>query len=437
MVSATIFHENFKTTPFWWEAFHPSPGSDEQVPTTTTIAIIGAGYTGLATARELHELGIEATVFDAEEPGIGASTRSGGLVSGAVSIKPPIIADEGTDQKNLAMMSDAHLGLEWLEYLIDTENINCGWTKKGLFIGAWSKKHLSKLQDRANQLNQATPCNARTILRDQQREYIGSDFYHGGLYVENAGHLHPALYYEGMLNACKSRKVTICGNAAVQNLKSVSSGWLLKTSRGDCRADEVVIATNGYTGDLTPDFKRRLIPLRAYIITTEKLDPMLAASLSPGNSSFTDSKRITSFFRLWEPENRLVYGSRMRWRDISPDRMAPLLYSSMLERFPQLAGTKITHAWTGSVALTLDERPHIGDLKGMHFALGCNGAGVSNMTYLGTQLARRIAQTHNYQCAFDDNTFPIHPLYTGKQRWALPVIGNLLRFRDWWDRQGK
>ena len=57
------------------------------------------------------------------------------------------------------------------------------------------------------------------------------------------------------------------------------------------------------------------------------------------------------------------------------------------------------------------------------------------MTYLGTQLARKIARTANYDCAFDTGTFPTHPLYTGNTRWFLPALGNGLRFRDWLDRK--
>ncbi len=64
---------------------------------------------------------------------------------------------------------------------------------------------------------------------------------------------------------------------------------------------------------------------------------------------------------------------------------APTLHRYMIDRFPQLAGTRITHAWTGNVAFTFDEVPHMGSMDGLHYALGCNGSGVAMMTYLGTE----------------------------------------------------
>ena len=66
----------------WWRASAPS--WDEPAPlttdTTTEIAIIGGGYTGLACAIRLAELGLGSTVLDAGEIGWGASGRNGGMV---------------------------------------------------------------------------------------------------------------------------------------------------------------------------------------------------------------------------------------------------------------------------------------------------------------------------------------------------------------------
>jgi glycine/D-amino acid oxidase-like deaminating enzyme len=36
---------------------------------------------------------------------------------------------------------------------------------------------------------------------------------------------------------------------------------------------------------------------------------------------------------------------------------APTFHRYMTDRFPQLAGTRILHAWTGNVAFTFDEVP--------------------------------------------------------------------------------
>lgn len=106
----------------------------------------------------------------------------------------------------------------------------------------------------------------------------------------------------------------------------------------------------------------------------------------------------------------------------------------MTDRFPQLKGTKVTHAWNGNVAFTFDALPHTGREDGMHYALGCNGSGVAMMTYLGYQTARRIVGGANQPCGFELPEFPDHPLYFGNP-WFLPVVGGYYRFRDWYDRR--
>jgi glycine/D-amino acid oxidase-like deaminating enzyme len=49
----------------------------------------------------------------------------------------------------------------------------------------------------------------------------------------------------------------------------------------------------------------------------------------------------------------MIFGGRARFTPVTPQQSAPILHRFMTERFPQLLGTRITHAWTGNVAFTL------------------------------------------------------------------------------------
>ena len=68
------------TTPYWWEGGSPLPEFSKQPPTTTELAIIGGGFTGMAAALTAAEKGAQVTLFDADIPGQGASTRNGGMI---------------------------------------------------------------------------------------------------------------------------------------------------------------------------------------------------------------------------------------------------------------------------------------------------------------------------------------------------------------------
>jgi glycine/D-amino acid oxidase-like deaminating enzyme len=131
------------------------------------------------------------------------------------------------------------------------------------------------------------------------------------------------------------------------------------------------------------------------------------------------------------PDNkRMIFGGRARFTPVTAAVSAPILHRFMTDRFPQLKGFRVTHAWTGNVAFTWDALPHTGVMDGMHYALGCNGSGVAMMTYLGQQTARRLVGGANSTCGFELEEFPDFPLYNGSPNWALPAIGAYYRFRD-------
>ena len=432
MRGSDILHKDFKPEPYWWIAYKPTAGDLVDVPRRTRVAIVGGGYAGLACAIELADAGIEACVLEAAELGSGASTRSGGGVSGGVNIGKSftgkVLARDPTVVKTmLASGSDA---FSLIEGLIERERIDCYWEKKGRFVGAWTPRDYALQEQRIASLNSAAASEAYMVPRERQREEIASDYYYGGMVVERSAKLHPALYYKGLLDAARRRPVTICASAAVRKLAKRGSRWHIETSRGEIEAGDVVIATNGYTGDATPDLKRRLIPLASHIIATEELPADLARSLIPKGRTLADTKRVLCYYRISPDGKRMIFGGRARFTAVTPQVSAPILHRFMIDRFPQLNGVRVTHAWTGNVAFTWDALPHTGILNGMHYALGCNGSGVAMMTYLGHQTARRIVGGANATCGFELEAFPDFPLYRGNPNWALPAIGAYYRFRD-------
>lgn len=432
MAGDDIRHKDFKAMPYWWEAYRPTAGDLVDVPSKARVAIVGAGYAGLSCAIELADAGIDAVVLEAAELGFGASTRSGGAVSGGVNIGKSftgrtVITDPEVAKVLLASASDA---FSLIDTLIAREKIDCFWEKKGRFVGAWTPNDYAQQEKRVQTLNDAANSDSYMVPRDRQREEMASDYYYGGMVVERSGKLHPALYYKGLLDAARRRKIAICAKASAKSIERKGSGWRIRTSRGDLEAGDIVIATNGYTGDATPNLKKRLIPLASHIIATEELPEDLARSLIPKGRTLADTKRVLCYYRMSPDGKRVIFGGRARFTPVTPEISAPILHRFMTARFPQLKGVKVTHAWTGNVAFTWDALPHTGQLDGMHYALGCNGSGVGMMTYLGQQTARRIIGGSNATCGFELADFPDFPLYNGNPNWALPGVGAYYRFRD-------
>jgi len=433
-MNKSIYHPDFKTEPYWWDDFKPFPLPVSPLPREAPTVIIGAGYAGLSAAIELRRADIECVILDANEPGFGGSTLNGGMVSGGVNVGKGYIAKALPPENAKPFLEDAADAFSHIENLIEREKIDCGWTRSGYFLGAWCNQHFRSMLEKVDALNAHAHSEAYLVLPEQQRAEIGSDYYRGGMVINRAAHLHPALYFKGLLNIAQQANIPIHPNTPVHELTETKVGWSVNTNRGTILAQDIIIATNGYTGNVTPELKRRVVPVGSYIIATEELPEGVADIISPRNRSIADTRRILTYYRLSPDRKRLIFGGRAKFAPTELNEAARILHGFMTDRFPELEGVRITHAWTGNVAFTIDEMPHMGQLGNLHYALGCNGSGVAMMTYLGHQTARKIVGRVNRICAFDRPEFPDHPLYNGDP-WFLPVVGNYFRARDWLDRR--
>jgi len=229
-----IFHRDFTPSPYWWEAYAPTAGDLVDVPRSARVAIVGGGYAGLSTALELAKHGIDAVVLEANELGFGASTRNGGAVSGGINVGKSFTGrtTEVEPGRVERILSDASDAFALIDRLIEEERIACFWEKPGRFVGAWTKRHFDAQTHRVAALNAAAQSGAYMVPRDRQRAEIASNYYFGGMVVERSGKLHPALYYKGLLEACRRRGVAVCAKAAVTRIDRAGSAWRVETDRG-------------------------------------------------------------------------------------------------------------------------------------------------------------------------------------------------------------
>jgi glycine/D-amino acid oxidase-like deaminating enzyme len=376
-------------------------------------------------------------VLEAGAFGEGASSRNGGAVSGGSNLGRKLSGGAGgaADARQAARLAEAAEALALVERLIEREGIDCAYARSGRFVGAYVPAHYDALAAKLDDLNRVADAGARMVPRAEQRTEIGSDYYFGGMVAGLSGQLHPALYHRGLLEAARRAGAVLCARAGVERIEPrEGGGFRLATARGPVEAGEVVVATNGYTGTVTPKLRRRIVPVASHIIATEELPEDLARGLIPQDRTINDTPRILCYYRLSPDGRRMIFGGRARFTQAGPDVSAPALHAMMTARFPQLAEARVTHAWTGNVAFAFDHLPHMGTLDGLHYCLACNGSGIAMMTYLGHRTAQRILGGRNAPAsAFEDGRFESRPLYRGDP-WFLPLVGSYYRARDRIDR---
>ena len=270
--------------------------------------------------------------------------------------------------------------------------------------------------------------------RAEQRSEVGTDAYHGLLLDERSAALNPAQYVEGLAAAAARSGATIVTHSAVKGLDKVAGGWRVASAVADVQARDVprghqrLLQWRG----VTPELQRRLIPIGSFIIATEPIAAGTAAALLPRGRVAFDSMNFLHYYRT-TPDRRLLFGGRAEFR--TPDahtagRAAEILRAGMVRTFPELSDTaRVDYSWGGNVAFSRDQMPRAGRLDDLYYSGAYCGHGIAMATYLGEQIARRIAGESFEHPLFDDR-FAAIPLYRGTP-WFLPLVGAYYQVKDW------
>jgi glycine/D-amino acid oxidase-like deaminating enzyme len=257
---------------------------------------------------------------------------------------------------------------------------------------------------------------------------IGSGFYHGGLIDPHSAGFHPAKFVAGLARLAAERGADLHDGVAATRIEGRPGRFRVQTNRGLIEAEQILIATNGYTGGLTPWQQRRIIPIGSYIIATEELPPDLAQSLIPQGRMIFDTKHFLYYFRLSPDSRRMLFGGRAKFTSTTLRESAEIMHHSMVKVYPQLAPYQVEYAWTGTLGFTFDQFPHAGRQDGLYYAMGYCGHGAALATYLGTRTADWILGRAEPDI-FIKKTFTTIPFYKGKP-WFLPLAQVYFQFRD-------
>ena len=131
------------------------------------------------------------------------------------------------------------------------------------------------------------------------------------------------------------------------------------------------------------------LPIATYVMATEPLGERLRDAMCTDAAVF-DTRFAFDYYRPL-PDTRLLWGGRMSTRERSGADVARLLYGDLVRVYPQLAGVRVTHAWSGLMSYSRHHMPHIGRLPtGLWYALGFGGHGVAPTTFGGEVLAQAM-----------------------------------------------
>ncbi|MDK9695683.1 MAG: FAD-binding oxidoreductase [Siculibacillus sp.] len=359
--------------------------------TSADVCVVGAGFTGLSTALHLAKKGRSVVLLEANRVGWGASGRNGGqLHSGQRRDQETLEAWFG-EARARALFDLAEESKRTVKGLIAEHAIDCDW-RDGLIHAVHKKAWLGDATREVDHLVARYGYPGTSLLdAGELAAAIGTDVYFGGWRDGTAGHLHPLNFCLGLARAAEEAGVRIHEATRVTEVSraATTGAGRVVTPGGTVTASDVVIAANGHLDGLVPEIDARVMPIRNYVAATAPLGD-LADRLIPGREAVADSRFVVHYWRL-SADGRLVFGGGETYGHRDPKDIAAFVRAHMAKIYPGLAGVEITHAWGGTLAVTMNRMPFFRRLRpGLYTACGYSGHGVAIATLAGKLMAEAI-----------------------------------------------
>ncbi len=388
--------------PTYWVASAGEPPPDDGPvagDVDVDVAIVGAGFTGLATALFLaREHGIRATVLEANRVAWGCTSRNGGQGQNASGrlYRSQWIARWG---KEVALRLDAEIraGFRTFESLV-AEFPECEPQGGGHLYIAHREKKMPFLRAEAEVMRKVFGYDTHLLSADEvRRRYVDDAETFGALHEPHGIGVHPLKLAFAYQRRARELGATVHPASPVLGIETRNGVHHLRTPHGTVRARAVGLATGGYTSNgLHRSLDAKIMPVLSNSLVTR---PLTADELRATNflttEVITDTRTLRFYYRRL-PDNRVQIGSRssITGADAPHPRHMQVLLDGLHRKFPALKGIEIEHSWWGWVDVSHDMMPRIVQpdrSQTIFHALGYGGNGVAFSAHAGRRMAQRIA----------------------------------------------
>ena len=373
---------------------------DTEIDVDVDVAIVGAGFTGLWSAYYLHQAdpSIRVALIERDVAGFGASGRNGGWVSSSLPMSAAsIVAMGGPDAA--VRMHQAMIGaVDEIGDVIGRLDVDCHFVKGGRLRfarnAAQERRVLTSLTERSKYgIDDAVWLDAQGALSHARVSHV-----RGAMFTPNCARVHPGRLVLGLCRHLEGSNVQILEETTVT---SIASRRII-TDRGLINAATVVLATEAFTSTLH-GYRRAVAPLSSLMVATEPLPASIWDEIGlAGFETFNDA-RLSVIYGQRTFDGRLAFGglrspyqfgSRIssdyeRQRSVFED-----LRRALVDLFPMIGDSAITHRWGGVFGLPRDGWCRVGydQLTGMAWAGGYAGYGVAASNLAGRTLTDLILE---------------------------------------------
>lgn len=389
------------TASYYAASAHPAPERPSlKGDIDVDVAIVGGGFTGVASALSLAERGFSVALLEANRIGWGASGRNGGQVLPGWSGEGELVKQVGERAEEF-LWRTRYLGNDIVEARIQKYDIKCDYTRGAATVALNARQMRALEAEHSECVAHGHGDIMQLIDAAGVREHAATDAYIGGLIDRRGAHCHPLNLCIGEAAAGERLGVQIFEGAHVTRIEHGDEP-VIKTATGRVKAKHAILAGNAYHTLEKQKLAGYMLPAKTYVIATEPLEEDLAKELLPDNLAICDSNWVLDYFRL-TGDNRLLFGGRCTYSNRDIDDIEGSLGPRMRKIFPQLANTKVEFAWGGVIGIPLNRVPLIGKVsENVFYAQGYAGHGVNCGHIVGEMFAEAIKGKENGLDFFED-----------------------------------
>jgi glycine/D-amino acid oxidase-like deaminating enzyme len=345
--------------PYWLEdPGRPAAAAALVGDESCDLLVVGGGYCGLWTALLAKERdpARDVVLVEAERVGWAASGRNGGFCDASITHGLGNALERWPGELDTLEKLGAR-NLDEIEQTLTRYGIDCDFERTGEIDVATEPYQVDALHALAEEAA-GFGIGLDFLDRDAMRAEVRSPTFLAGLWDrDGVAMLHPAKLAWGLARACRELGVRIYENTRATELAPNGGGMAVRTDYGRVFARHVALGS-GVFPSLVKRVRPYIVPVYDYALATEPLSAERLASVGWHNrQGLGDSANQFHYFRL-TPDNRVLwggydaiypFGGRVAAEHDRRPETFRLLAAQFFTCFPQLEGTRFSHAWGGAI----------------------------------------------------------------------------------------